>query len=62
MEDFDNGIYKVYTEQPVDSSHLALSPAVQEQLGLGGIALGTMVCMTILIREIRLLVQACGKP
>jgi hypothetical protein len=37
----------------------ALSPDVQNHLVSGGVGFGTMVCMTILVREIRLLVQVC---
>lgn len=59
MEYLNKEIYKVYTEQPVETSSLILSPAVQEQLAFGSIAIGTLVCTTVLIREIRLLVQAC---
>jgi hypothetical protein len=59
MEQLNDEIYKVYTEQPGETSSLILSPAVQEQLAFGSVALGTVVCMTVLIREIRLLVLAC---
>ena len=52
-----NEYYQTYVEQPLDLS-LSLGQTIQKNLALGGVALGTMVCMTVLIREIRLLVQA----
>ena len=51
----------VQTEQPAPIPNPALSPVAQYHLVLGGVGLATMVTMTILIREIRLLVLAC-KP
>ncbi len=59
MKNLNNEIYQVHTEQPT-ASYPASSP-VQEQFAYGSIAVGTMICMTVLIREIRLLVQACKK-
>jgi hypothetical protein len=47
------------TGQPVDSGYQVLSPAAQEQLAYGSIAIGTILCMSVLLREVRLLVQAC---
>lgn len=52
-----NEYHQTYTAQPSDLS-LPLDQTIQKNLALGGVALGTMVCMTVLIREIRLLVQA----
>jgi hypothetical protein len=59
MENLNNEIYKVYTEQPV-VSHQVSSP-VQEQFAYGSIAIGTIISMTVLIREIRLLLEICKK-
>ena len=51
--------HTVHTEQPAEFPHPILSPGVQQQLSMGGIAIGTIVCLTLLLREIRLLVEAC---
>lgn len=51
--------HTTHTEQPAESTYPILSPGVQQQLSMGGIAIGTIVCLTLLLREIRLLVQAC---
>ncbi len=59
MDRLNNEIYNTYTEQPVDLSYPVLTTDVQQQMTMGSIALGTMVCLTVLIREIRLLVEAC---
>jgi hypothetical protein len=48
-----------HTEQPVGSPFLVIAPEVEQQLVMGSIALGTMVCLIVLLREIRLLVEAC---
>jgi hypothetical protein len=45
-------------EQPAALPSPGLSPAAQEQLVFGGIALGTIFAVTLLIHEIRLLVEA----
>jgi hypothetical protein len=58
MVGLPNEIYEVKAEQIVDLAS-NLSPVALEQLALGSVALGTMVCMTLLIREIRLLIVAC---
>ncbi|MBD1903870.1 hypothetical protein NDI44_27180 [Trichocoleus sp. DQ-A3] len=50
---------KSHTEQSTVSPSPSLSPDMQQQLVMGSVALGTMFCLTVLIREIRLLVQAC---
>lgn len=52
---------QVQTEQPASLPNSALPPIAQHHLVLGGVGLATMVTMTALIREIRLLVQA-SKP
>jgi hypothetical protein len=52
--------HTAHIEQSVESPY-PIVPEVQQQLAMGSIAIGTMACMTVLIREIRLLVQAC-KP
>lgn len=59
MDTLLNEIYKTYTEQPVELSRPLQTTDVQQQLTMGSIALGTMVCLTVLIREIRLLIEAC---
>jgi hypothetical protein len=59
MVRLNNEIYNTYTDQPVDLSYPVLTTDVQQQMAMGSIALGTMVCLTVLIREIRLLVEAC---
>jgi len=51
--------YMSHTEEPVSFPSVSLSPALQTHLTLGGVALATVFSMTLLLREIRLLVEAC---
>ncbi|NER95057.1 MAG: hypothetical protein F6J86_14675 [Symploca sp. SIO1B1] len=51
---------KTIIEQPVTPQDFHITPETQQQLVLGSIAIGTMACMCLLIREIRLLVQAAN--
>ncbi|MBN3961762.1 hypothetical protein [Nostoc sp. NMS8] len=59
--DLENSVSKntTYTEQSAESTNSILYPGIQQQLSMGGIAIGTMVCLALLLREIRLLVEAC---
>lgn len=54
-----DNIHTIHTEQPVNYPYPIITPEAQQQLALGSVAIGTMVCLTVLIREIRLLVEAC---
>ena len=51
--------YMSHAEEPVSFPSMTLSSELQTHLTLGGVGLATMFCMTLLIREIRLLVEAC---
>lgn len=59
VNEFSTTINTAHTEQPVESPYPLIVPEVQQQLAMGSIALSTLVCLTVLIREIRLLVKAC---
>lgn len=48
-----------HSEQPVEIPRPDQLPDLQQQLSIGGIAMGTIVCITLLLREIRRLVTAC---
>ncbi len=47
------------TVQPAEEIYKILTPEMQQQVSTGGIAIGTIVSLTLLIRQIRLLVEAC---
>lgn len=46
-----------YIEVPTISP--IISPKVEQELTREGTALATLICLTVLIREIRLLIAAC---
>lgn len=50
-----------YSELSSNSIEVLSSPVVQQQLSFAGIGLLTVVAMTAFIREVRLLIEACGK-
>lgn len=52
------GGYTVHTEQSIVVPYLASSTATQQQLTYGCIAIGTVICLTAFVREIRLLIEA----
>ena len=48
-----------YIEVPTISPMPIISPKVEQELTTEGTALVTLIYLTILIREIRLLIEAC---
>jgi hypothetical protein len=52
-------IHTIQSETPTEIHHPLISTEVQQQLSLGGIAIATMFCLVLLLREIRRLVEAC---
>ncbi len=54
-----DNIDATHTGQPASYPYPIITPEAQQQLVLGSVAIGTMVCLTVLIREIRLLVEVC---
>ena len=56
--EFPKTINTAHTEQPVELSYPVIVPEVQQVLAEGSIAVITILCLAVLVHQIRLLVEA----